>query len=129
MDWNAILGNALEVILVAAIGVATTYLTAWLKAKKQELLEKTKSETLAKYIDMLDKTVYECVIATNQTFVDALKAEGAFDAEAQKKAFQLTFEAVKAVITEDAESYLTEAVKDLDAFISNKIEAQVNLSK
>jgi hypothetical protein len=33
---------------------------------------------------MITTTVINCVIATNQTYVDSLKASGSFDAEAQK---------------------------------------------
>ena len=36
---------------------------------------------------MLSQTITDCVLATNQTYVDTLKAQGSFDAEAQKIAF------------------------------------------
>jgi hypothetical protein len=65
-----------------------------LRAKGSELKTKTDNEVLAKYIGMLTNTVTDCVIATNQTYVEALKKQGAFDAEAQKVAFDLTYKAV-----------------------------------
>ena len=37
-----------------------------------------------KYLSMLTETITSCVIATNQTYVEALKKEGKFDLEAQK---------------------------------------------
>ena len=37
-----------------------------------------------------ETTVIDCVIATNQTYVDALKAEGKFDADAHREAFKKT---------------------------------------
>lgn len=128
IDWLSILGKIAEIVLVPLIGSAFAYLIAWLKVKKQELLEKVKDNTTKKYLDLLDNTIRECVIATNQTYVSALKKAGTFDEEAHKKAFQLTYDAVTAVLTEEAHKYLSEAVKDLGAYITTKIEAQVGLN-
>jgi hypothetical protein len=92
-------------------------------------VEKAKNETTRKYLEMLDKTVSDCVIATNQTYVEAIKKQGAFDAEAQQKAFQLTYDAIMAVLTDEAQVYLNEAIKDLRAYITASIESQVVLAK
>jgi hypothetical protein len=129
LDWLDILDRLFEIAVFPVIGAAAMYLVAFIKAQKEELLIKTKNETAKKYIEMLDKTIVECVIATNQTYVEALKKQNAFNAEAQKKAFQLTFDAVMAILTEDAQEYLNEAVKDLTIYITTKIEAQVAVEK
>ena len=129
MDWLEILGKIFEIAIFPAISAAAIYFITWINAKKQELLKKAKSETEAKYIEMLDKTITECVLATSQTYVKALKAEGKFDDEAQKAAFKKTFDAVMAVLTDDAKKYLGEAVKDLTVYITNKIEANIIASK
>lgn len=129
IDWLEVLGQVFEVIVFPALSAAALYFITWLKAKKQELQKKLKDETIKKYMDMLEKTITDCVVATNQTYVDALKKAGTFDAEAQKEAFKLTFDAVMAVITDDAQEYLNEAVKDLTAYITTEIEAKVKLVK
>lgn len=128
-NWTEILGKLFELVLFPALSAAALYFITWMRAKKQELLQKTKNDTTKKYIEMLDNTIYECVMATNQTYVDALKKEGSFDLEAQKKAFNLTYEAVLSVLTDEAQVYLGEAVKDINAYITNKIEAQVSINK
>lgn len=128
VDWLNILGKVAELVLVPLIGSAVAYLIAWLKVKKQELLEKVKDATTKKYLELLDNTIRDCVIATNQTYVYALKQTGTFDEEAHKKAFQLTYDAVKAILTEEATQYLSGAVSDLNAYITTKIEAQVGLN-
>ena len=128
-DWLDILEKLFEVALFPIIGAAAMYLVAFIKVQKEELLAKAKNETVKKYIEMLDKTIVECVMATNQTYVETLKKQGSFNAEAQKKAFQLTFNSVMAVLTDDAQEYLNEAVKDLTVYITNKIEAQVAIEK
>ena len=82
-----------------------------------------------KYLSMLSTTVTECVIATNQTYVEALKKEGKFDLEAQKKAFEMTQDAVMLILTDEAKKYLSAAVGDLNVYISQQIEAAVNVEK
>jgi hypothetical protein len=82
-----------------------------------------------KYIAMLDDTICACVIATTQTYVDALKKNNAFTKEAQVEAFNLTFNAVMAVLTDDAKKYLTSIYGDLTIYITKCIEAEVNNNK
>lgn len=129
INWLEILGKVFELAIFPLIGAATAYLITFIHAKKQELAEKAKSDTAKKYLDMLDKTITDCVLATTQTYVDSLKKQGAFDAEAQKKAFRMTYDAVFAVLTDEAQKYLGEAIKDLNAYVTLKIEAQVAASK
>lgn len=129
IDWLDILYKIFEVAIIPIIAAAALYLVALIKAKKAEVLATTKNETAKKYIEMLDDTIIDCVLATNQTYVEALKKAGSFDDEAQKKAFQLTYDAVKAILTDDAQTYLNEIIKDLETYIKNKIEAQVVIAK
>ena len=129
MDWLDILYKVFEVAIIPLLGAATLYLITLIDAKKKEIKDKAKSETAKKYIEMLDDTIINCVVATNQTYVDALKKAGSFDAEAQKQAFKLTYDAVMAILTEEAQVYLNEAIKDLNAYITNKIESGVVAAK
>ena len=129
LDWLDILYKVFEVAIIPILAAATMYLVTFIKAKKQDLVEKTKNDTTKKYIEMLEKTITDCVLATNQTYVEALKKQGSFDAEAQKKAFELTYNAVMSILTDDAQVYLNEAIKDLNAYITAKIESQVVVAK
>ena len=78
---------------------------------------------------MLADTITDCVVSTNQTYVDALKEANAFDKEAQKKAFELTYNKIMNVLTEDAKEYLTTIYGDLEIYITTKIESEVKLYK
>lgn len=129
LDWLNILFKIFEVAIIPILAAGAVYLVTYIHAKKQELQAKAKNDTQKKYIEMLDKTITDCVIATNQTYVDALKKAGSFDVEAQKKAFQLTYETVMAILTDDAQEYLNEAIKDLNTYITTRIEAQVVVAK
>ena len=128
-QYAELIKQIFEVCLFPLLGILTTFLIIFISKKAQELKAKTNNELYNKYIDMLEQTIINCVIATNQTYVDALKREGKFDGEAQKIAFQKTYDSVMAILSEDAKTYLNEAIGDLQAYIINQIEAQVNLNK
>ena len=78
---------------------------------------------------MLNNTIVNAVTATNQTYVDSLKAQGKFDIEAQKVALQKSYDTVISVLGADAQRYLNEAVGDLNTYIMTAIERQVNVNK
>lgn len=129
LDWLDLLYKIFEVAIIPIMAAATMYLVDLIKVKKQELLANAKNETTKKYIEMLDKTITDCVLATNQTYVESIKKQGTFDLDAQKQAFKMTYEAVMAIITDDAQEYLNEVIRDLNAYITNRIEAQVVVIK
>lgn len=129
MNYSEIIATIFQVCIIPLLGVLTTFLVKWLQIKSNELQNKMDNELADKYMTMLTNTITECVLATNQTYVDALKQQNKFDLEAQKIAFEKTSEAVMTILTEDAKKYLESAVGDLELFIKQKIEAEVNLNK
>lgn len=124
-----ILQQIFELCVVPLLGILTTYLVKLIRKKNKELDEKVSKEVSRKYIDMLADTITDCVVSTNQTYVDALKEANAFDKEAQKKAFELTYNKIMNVLTEDAKEYLTTIYGDLEIYITTKIESEVKLYK
>ena len=123
------LNEIFEVCIIPLLGVLTAYLVKFINAKSAELANARQNELERKYITMLNDTITDCVIATTQTYVDSLKKQGAFDADAQKMAFTMTYTSVMNLLTEEATEYLNEAVGDLNLYITQKIEAEVNLNK
>ena len=124
-----LIAQIFEVCIIPLLGVLTAFFVKLVNAKTAEIADTRKNETEKKYINMLNNTISDCVIATTQTYVDALKKQGAFDAEAQKVAFTMTYEAVVKLLTDEATEYLNEAVGDLNLYITQKIESEVNLNK
>ena len=129
MEWMVILQQVFELCIIPLLGIVTFYIVQFIKTKTEELNANNSNEVLSKYIEMLSNTICECVIATNQTYVDSLKAQGKFDAEAQKKAFEMTYNSVISILTDEAKVYLTSIYGDLTAYITNMIEAEVNKNK
>lgn len=129
MDWIALLEQICQILLVPVLGAVATFLIALINAKKEEIKQNTDNALVKKYLDLVSNTVVACVSATNQTYVEAMKENNLFDEEAQKIAFQQTYNAVMSIISEDVKVYLEEIVGDFDEFITAKIEAEVNQQK
>lgn len=129
MDYMEMLQKIFEVCIIPLLGVLTTYLVLFIKQKSKELQETTDNELYKKYIELLQDTIVRCVIATNQTYVEALKNKNAFDKEAQEHAFKMTYDAVMAILTDDAKVYLSNVFGDLETYITKLIEAEVNVNK
>ena len=123
------LAQIFEVCIIPLLGVLTAYFIKFVNAKSAEIGTKVENETQKKYLEMLNSTITDCVIATTQTYVDSLKKQGTFNVEAQKVAFTMTYESVVKLLTDEATEYLNEAVGDLQLYIAQKIEAEVNLNK
>ena len=116
-------------VIIPAISVLTVFIVTFIKTKKEELKKKVDNELIIKYIDMLADTVCTCVIATNQTYVDELKRQGKFDAEAQKEAFNRTYEAVMTILSDEAVKYLNAFYGDLQTVVTELIEQNVKEEK
>lgn len=129
MDYMEMLQQIMQVCVIPLLGVLTAYFIQWVNLKKEELKLATSNETAKKYMDMIAQTITDCVIATNQTYVEALKKEGAFTKEAQLKAFQDTYNEVVKILSDDAKEYIAETFGDLQSYLTTKIEAEVNIQK
>ena len=129
MEITELVKQIFEVCLFPLLGVLTTFLILFINKKSQELKAATDNELYHKYIDMLEQTVVNCVIATNQTYVDSLKKQGKFDKEAQLEAFNRTYNQIMLILADDAKVYLESAVGDLNAYVTNMIETQVKLNR
>ena len=79
MDYMEMLQKIFEVCVIPLLGILTTYLVLFIKQKSKELQETTDNELYKKYIELLQDTIVRCVIATNPTYVEALKNKNAFD--------------------------------------------------
>lgn len=129
MEWLSLAYEILQVCIIPLLGVLTAYAIKFINFKSLEIQNQVNNDLADKYIAMITDTISACVMATNQTYVEVLKKQNAFTAEAQKKAFNLTYNAVMSILTDDAKDYLAEIYGDVSAYITNKIEAEVNINK
>ena len=126
---SELLTQIFQVCIIPLFGVLTTFIIKWINVKSNQIQKNNDNALANKYIQMLTDTINSCVIATNQTYVESLKKQGKFDAEAQKQAFEQTTQAVLTILSQEAKDYLANIYGDLDKYISEKIEASVNINK
>ena len=129
MNWMEVVKQIFELVIYPLITIGGVYLVYLANVKIKEMKERTDNDLAKKYLDMLNDTIFNAVLATTQTYVEALKKEGKFDLEAQQAAFKMTYDSVMAVMTDEQKKYLTAAVGDIETYVSTKIEAEVKMTK
>lgn len=116
-------------VLIPLVGILCSYGIAFLNKKVKEIQEKVNNDLFTKYSDMLVGIVETCVIATNQTYVDELREQGKFGPEEHDIAYHKTYDAIKELLTEEMKKVLQEGYSDLEFYISQLIQEQVNVIK
>lgn len=129
MNLLETLDEIVRVCLIPMLGILVTAFVKWVQARKQEIIDKSENELVEKYVTLLAQTISDCVIATNQTYVEELKGKNMFDEAAQKEALQKTYNTVMAILSDEAIGYLENIYGDLHESIITKIEKEVNLNK
>lgn len=120
--WMDVLIYVIEVLVGLVVTVGVPYLIAFLKSK-------AKNEKVQKYIELAGTYLTDSVAMVNQTFVEQLKKDGKFDAEAQKAAFDMAADAWLAMMSEEMKQIIIAEVGDFEAYIKTEIEAKVNYLK
>jgi hypothetical protein len=129
MEWMTLLYKVIEIAIIPLLGVLSAYVIKFINSKSAQLAAKAENEKAVKYINVVNDTITSCVLATSQTYVEALKKENAFTKEAQKEAFQKTYQAVMSLLPNDTKQFLTETYSNVEEYLITKIEAAVNKTK
>lgn len=132
MSNQQIINEVISVLVVPMLPIVTTYLVTWMKAKTELLKAQTKSQTIQHYAGMLDKVVEDVVLGLSQTTVEELKKtteDGKLDSKDAEAIKNKAINEVSTILTQDAKDILKQAYGDVDALISEKIEASVKKSK
>ena len=127
--WENFLNQLFELVLIPLIIALGLYAVNFIRVKAAELKEKIKGDKEDKYIDRITEIISACVITTNQTYVETLKKQGNFNAEAQKEAFNQTKDAVMGMLNEELQNFIAEFFGDINAYLTNQIEATVYYNK
>lgn len=109
-------------VLCLLITAGGAYLVTLVKRQTAQLQQELDNETLNKYMDMAADAVVQAVTYTAQTFVDALKAQGAFTKDKQLEAFQKSKEKVLEILGDTAVEALNSLYGDFDTLLTTKIE-------
>ena len=106
-------------VLIAGLGTLITVL----------INKYVKNDKLKTILNSLNETVKNAVSEVYQTYVEALKKDGMFDAEAQKEALNKALTIIKTNLPTEALAWVKENYSDIDAYFKSLIEATIGLLK
>lgn len=113
-------------IIVGIIGVLLTGLGTLITFLINKYIKNDKLKTI---LSSLNETVRNAVSEVYQTYVEALKKDGMFDAEKQKEALNKALEIIKTNLPTDVMNWVKENYSDIDAYFKSLIEAAIGLLK
>ena len=122
---NETILTMLQSIIILAVALLTVYAVKWLTAKTKQAQNAVENETAKRYIGEASTAITDAVLATSQTYVDALKQSGTFTLENQREALSKAVASAKAQLTQGASEFLETAYGDVNKFLTEKIEAEV----
>lgn len=113
-------------VIVGIIGVLLTGLGTLITFLINKYIKNDKLKTI---LSSLNETVRNAVSEVYQTYVEALKKDGMFDAEAQKEALSRALEIIKTNLPSDVMAWVQDNYTDIDAYFKSLIEAAIGLLK
>ena len=125
---NEAVFNLLMAVVTAAVTALSAYVAAFVK-KGEQAAAQTDSIKRQDAIEEITDAISTAVSATSQTYVDALKAAGSFDAEAQKKALLMSLNTCIKALSPAAKTFIETAYGDLTEYLTGRIEAEVRAQK
>ena len=129
MDWNELFLNILYICLTCIIPLLVKYIIAYLTSRAREFSETLDNTILREYVNDATNIIGKIVLEVSQTYVDALKKAGQFNAESQKIAKDMAVNKAKELITEESKNAIIRLYGDFEAWINTSIEATVKENK
>ena len=123
------LTQLLQAVIIAAIPVCGSFLIRFLNQKSDQIVTETNNAELKSLIEQVNDAVTKAVTYTTQTFVESMKKNGVFDAEAQAEALQKSLDKTLALLSEVAKSALEDIYGDINEYLTVRIEAEVKDQK
>lgn len=125
MVLASIVTIVVQCCLLPIFGCLAKAAIAFFNKEKEVMIVGAKNKTVQQAIDLVSDLVVDCVRATNQTYVNALKEQDAFDEDAQAKALEITKNSVLDILTDEIQESLNEVLGDLNVYLTQKIESVV----
>ena len=122
---NDLILTAISTAILVVSGFAANALYKLADAKRAEA-DLTRTDLI---VAEIADALAAAVAMVSQTYVDALKAAGAFDKEAQKEALSRALAACLASLSQSAQEYISTTYGDINAYLTTKIEAEVRAQK
>ncbi len=121
--------NNLKIFVIGMLAVLIVYCIITFLNFSKEYTKEIKSEKISFALDRLDRIIRRAVGAANQVIVNNAKEDGTFTPSYGKKVKEEVFETVLKVLGDEGKQLLNEALGDLDKYISDGIEDEVDKRK
>lgn len=121
--------NNLKMFVIGMLAVLIVYSIITFLNYSKECTEEIKNEKISFALDRLDRIIRKAVGAANQVIVNNAKDDGTFTPSFGKEVRDEVFESILKVLGDEGKNLLNEAMGDLDKYISDGIEDEVNKRK
>lgn len=122
MNWMEILNNiifpALLTLITGLVSFGVAKFTQWINTKIGD-------QKAANYLATIVKIVGDSVCEVYQTYVEAIKAEGKFDKEAQEKALEMCLVKIKSKCAPDLLDWIGHNFGDVTDYLKTLIESTI----
>ena len=129
MDWTQILIVVIQLIIAPLLVWGIKEAVSFLKVKTLAVENEAYRKILQDYIDRAAAAIQTAVIETQQVFVDSIKHTEGWNSAAMQEAFTRAAERAKAIMGTAVYDGLTEAVGDVNKWITARIEQTVHETK
>ena len=121
--------NNLKMFIIGMLAVAIAYSIITFLNYSKECTKEIKNEKVNYTLNRLNKIIEKAVGAANQVIVNNAKDDGTFTPSFGKEIRDEVFESVLKVLGDEGKQLLNEALGDLDKYISDSIEDEVDKRK
>lgn len=121
--------NNLKMFIIGMLAVAIAYSIITFLNYSKECTKEIKNEKVNYTLNRLNKIIEKAVGAAKQVIVDNAKDDGTFTPSFGKEIRDEVFESVLKILGDEGKQLLNEALGDLDKYISDGIEDEVDKRK
>lgn len=125
MTWMDVLISVIDTLVNIVITIGLPYLFTLLKKKLDNDEMLANNDKVKYYMNLAQDYLRDTVMMVKQTFVDSLKKEGRFDADAQAQAFNIAKQTWLDMMSEEMKAIIIKEVGDLDLWVDAKLEKYV----
>ena len=111
------------------VPVATSVLTYYAQKYFNQLIDDNVNDELEATLEKGFQILMDSVNYVQQTYVDSLKNQEKFTAEAQKEAFELAKKRAIELMNQHTQDAITHIYGNLDTYIDTMIESIINQNK
>ena len=129
MTFKEFIQQLMYLVITGILPFVTVYFANFVKSIIQKNKDNIENEQVQNLIDYAGEAISVAVMTVSQTYVDTMKRQGKFDADAQAIAKQMAIDKAKELISREMKSAIESVYTNFDAYLDNYIETVVRESK